>query len=198
MQNKKLHFSKYIITLVITIFFFTPEGFSKRPHIGNPGKSIKKGVSKAGHAIGGSLKVVDKVLRKVGLPNSGDLKRTLKCIVPTLKNINALRKNPKNSKLLKKLKGSTCIKELKILDDDCHKPAIFMASMIPNVGGTISYACGQVGSINSRLESAFDKAEQAQAMAKNAKKLVKDQLAQKMNEFEEDLPDENEEIEDSE
>lgn len=165
------------MTLVITVVFFTPDGLAKRHHIGNPVKSIKKGVGKAGHAMSGSLNVVDKALVKAGLPNSSDLKRTLKCIVPTLKDLNALRKNPKNSALLKKLKSSTCVEEMKILDNDCHKPAIFVASMIPNVGGTISYVCGQVGSINSRLESAFDKAEQAQTIAKNPKKFANNQLS---------------------
>lgn len=186
------------MTLIIIGAFFTSEGlakkFRKRPHIGNPVKSIKKGAGKAGNAmkkgagkagkaIGGSLKIVDKALVKAGLPNSADIKRTLKCIVPTLKDLNALRKNPKNSALLEKLKNSTCVEEMKILDDDCHKPTIFAASMIPNVGGTISYICGQIGSINSRLESAFDKAEQAQIIAKNPKKFANAQLSQTMDEL---------------
>lgn len=193
-----LYFFKYTAALIIAIFLFSPEVFAQKfhkPHIGKPTKAMKKGMGKAGKAIGGSLKIVDKGLEKAGLPNSKDLKRTLKCIVPTLKDVNSLRKNPKNSALLKKLRRSPCIKKLKILDNDCHKPSIFVASMIPNVGGTISYVCGQVGSINSRLESAFDKADQAQLIARNPKKFVDDELSQNMNALEEDLPNEAEDSE---
>ena len=196
--NNFLCFLKNILSLVIVIFFLTGEGFSKRPHLGSPGKAMKNGIGKAGKAVGGSLKIVDKVLKKAGLPRANDLKSTLKWIVPTLKDINALRKKPRNTTLLKKLRQSTCIKKLQVLDDKCQKPAIFMASMIPNVGGTISYACGQVGSINSRLAAAFDKAEQAQAMAQNPQKVVDDQLLQTMDEPEEDIPDDPEESEDAE
>jgi hypothetical protein len=169
MAAKRLHFLKSTVMLLLVMLISTTEGFSKKHHIGNPTKTLKKGVKKAGKAVGGSLKIVDKALVKAGLPNSKDIKQTLKCVVPTLKDLDALRKNPKNAVLLKKLRQGKCRKELQILDNDCHGPAVFVASMIPNVGGAISYVCGQVGSVNSRVESALDKAEQAQAMMRSKK-----------------------------
>ena len=93
------------------------------------------------------------------------MKRTLKCIVPTLKDINNLRKNPRSSALLKKLRNGDCVKELQILDNDCLKPTIAIASMIPQVGPFVANVCGQIGNINAKLNAALDKAEQTQAMA---------------------------------
>lgn len=144
----------------------------KKPRINSgaikkAGGKIKKGANKVGGAVGSSFKIIDKGLRKAGLPSSSDIKKTLKCIKPTIKDINNLRKNPRNKAILEKLRNGPCMQELKILDEDCLGPAITAASMIPQVGPFIAGVCTQISNIDAKANAAIDRAEQAQEIAKN-------------------------------
>lgn len=133
----------------------------------NAGNKIKSGASKVGGSVAGLGKLVDKGLKKAGLPGSSDIKKTLKCIKPTLSDLNKLRKNPKNKQLLEKLRNGPCMQELQVLDNACLGPAISGASMLPQVGPFISGVCTQIGNINAKANAAIDKAEQMQAIAAN-------------------------------
>ncbi len=178
MPIKKLFFLKNAIILAIVMVFSSNEVFAKikKPHVGNPakamknkakkaGSSIKKGADKAGKSLAVGAKLINKGLKMAGLPNYDDIKKTAKCIVPTLKDVNALRKNPKNVSLLKKLRKNPCIEEVKALKADCQGPAAFTAQMIPNLGGPVTAICNKISMADSDITSALDRAEQIQAMA---------------------------------
>ncbi|MCX7342582.1 MAG: hypothetical protein NT128_00310 [Proteobacteria bacterium] len=160
------------------MIFSSTEVFAKikRPHVGNPAKaiknkakkaggSIKKGAAKAGKSLAVGAKLINKGLKMAGLPNYDDIKKTAKCIVPTLKDVNALRKNPKNVALLKKLRKNPCVEEVKALKADCQGPAAFTAQMVPNLGGPVTAICNKISMADSDITSALDRAEQIQAFA---------------------------------
>ena len=112
-------------------------------------KGPLKDIKKVGAAIAKAGDVLDKGLKKAGLPTFKEMGKVMKCTVTISKSFKSLikaRDSPSLLKVINTMDG--CISQLADLSEKCDGPAVMAASMIPmGVGNTVSTVCSTAASV---------------------------------------------------